>query len=402
MDSFNVSLPKEGVFWGRLPGFPYWPVRFCSIPEARRIEGYKNKSTTKVPVYFLASCDLAWVNPTSIEAFNAESVAKRLDKQKFKVTKPYRFAFVEALRISMAAGEAFSEDILELARTTDNDGDCAASLAREDVCSKCRGSELGGDALLCDNCNVSETHLHCLRPQISEAPEGGDWFCETCCVLKGLPRGYMPPARTAVPVPVPAETNAPPSPSPVPAPTPAPAASARKAPSLGQSSASTPVHQRDTPSSSTSHKRKKGGRAETTSASSSGSSSSCAHRTDGGVSVLESLQKLMAVNPPAAVDASEAEPAAPATPAGSAGGRGRGADGVLGRSSGSGSVYNGTVRPCSGYAFPDTCMVCDLPGDLGLHLCDYPGCRRSYHQVSNALALLLSDSAIFVLFFIYF
>lgn len=51
---------------------------------------------------------------------------------------------------------------------------------------------------------------------------------------------------------------------------------------------------------------------------------------------------------------------------------------LLGRSKG---VYNGTVRPCSGHVFPENCLFCGQGGNL--LLCDYPGCRRCYHQVPS-------------------
>lgn len=279
---------------------------------------------------------------------------QRLDKNKLRAHKPYRHAVVEAMRVAIAAGESFPEAVNVVINSYE---ECAQSLAREDVCSICRGSELSGDALLCDNCNVAETHLHCLTPQIIDPPEG-NWYCGDCCELKHLPRHYMPPQ-----VIVQAEEEPPPEPSP----DPVGHASSRKskhAPSL----ASAPV---DEISSGKRSKRV-------------GGSESASFRRE-GASVLESLQRLVATVAP--TDASDSDgdlQDVQATPYTS----------VLGKTKG---VYNGTIRPSIGSYISDICAVCELGGTL--MLCDYPGCRRSFHHVSNAFILfilyLLICSAIF-------
>jgi hypothetical protein len=53
---------------------------------------------------------------------------------------------------------------------------------------------------------------------------------------------------------------------------------------------------------------------------------------------------------------------------------------IFGRTNG---TFNGTVRPgfgCQLTAEEDDCFVCGLEGSGLLLLCDYPGCRRTYHQ----------------------
>ena len=291
----------------------------------------------------------AWVSRNSVEPFTAETVARRFDKQKFKVQKPYRQAFVEALRVAIGAGETFLETTLSLVRASE----CAPSLVREDVCSVCRGSELSGDALLCDNCNISETHLHCLTPQLSMAPEG-NWYCDSCCEEKGLPPGYMPPAVTPVTEP----TEAAPS---------------RKQKSALALVSSSPVASREAPGS----KRKR--RAETAPAKSDNNGS--VSRTE-GASVLENLQRLAATTGDMSSPEREYITHSMSKEDANVGGKVPSTTSVLGKTNGK---YNGTVRPCAGYEFPDTCMVCDLGGKL--QLCDYPGCRRSYHQVCFGLLL---------------
>lgn len=54
-----------------------------------------------------------------------------------------------------------------------------------DVCTVCSGTEMSGEALVCDLCNSAETHFHCLRPQIISAPSG-NWYCEGCLKVTGF------------------------------------------------------------------------------------------------------------------------------------------------------------------------------------------------------------------------
>ena len=252
----------------------------------------------------------------------------------------YRFAFVEALRQAIAGGETFPEDIIDMVENSD----CQGSLSREDVCSVCRGSEMSGDALLCDSCNVAETHLHCLTPQLAGAPVG-DWFCEACLVLKGLPQGYMPsdqePAMESIEE-FPAE----------------------------------PIRVQETLSPSLSLPRGRGrppGKRKRNSItpSTTDSGSYTQQRT-----VSDNLQKLISIE-------TDSGFVTPAISSSGVDGRNRsegcvhGANSVFGKSNG---CLNGTVRPCSGHPFKNTCMVCDLDGVL--QLCDYPGCQRGYHRVN--------------------
>lgn len=284
----------------------------------------------------------AWVSRSSVEPFTAATAARRFDKQKFKVQKPYRQAFVEALRVAIGAGEVFEEAILSLVRASES----APSLVREDVCSVCRGSELSGDALLCDNCNIAETHLHCLTPQLSVAPEG-NWYCDMCCEDKGLPPGYMPTGVTAT---EPTDTT--------------PSQKPKSAPALASS---TPIAPREASGS----KRKKCAETAPASSGSGGSAS----RTE-GTSVLETLQRLAAASGDVASPPRDSMDHYTSDEDASLRKKVPTTTSVLGKTNGK---YNGTVRPCAGYEFPETCIVCDLGGKL--QLCDYPGCRRSYHQV---------------------
>src|SRR4051794_453721 len=61
---------------------------------------------------------------------------------------------------------------------------------REDVCTICRGTELSGKSLLCDNCDDKETHYHCLRYPIVKEPRG-KWFCDICCDVLGYAPGTI-------------------------------------------------------------------------------------------------------------------------------------------------------------------------------------------------------------------
>jgi hypothetical protein len=46
---------REAIIWGKLPGFPNWPCRFCSEPETKHLTSKKSKSTKmdQVAVVFL-------------------------------------------------------------------------------------------------------------------------------------------------------------------------------------------------------------------------------------------------------------------------------------------------------------------------------------------------------------
>lgn len=289
-----------------------------------------------------------------MEPFTAATVAKKLDRQKFKVHKPYRFAVVEAMRVASARGEMFSEDVQSLVDTYE---ECTESLAREDVCSECHGSEMSGDALLCDNCNVSETHLHCLRPQISEAPEG-NWFCTYCAKSLGVPPGFTHPPKTPKLVEGPSPQSR----------------KSKSAPSLGSSDAALSEDK-----ATTQHRKRRSSaellRVNNASDKINGGRGASSNRT-GGTSILENLQKLVAATS-ADVESAGRNNECPTNKNEITDDVGEPHHtSVLGKTDG---VYNSTVRTCSGYRFPDTCCVCELGGKM--QLCDYPGCRRAYHQV---------------------
>ena len=48
-------------------------------------------------------------------------------------------------------------------------------------CKICRHNGIGTTLILCDDCNVGY-HLQCLRPSLSEVPEG-HWSCLACKVM---------------------------------------------------------------------------------------------------------------------------------------------------------------------------------------------------------------------------
>lgn len=45
-------------------------------------------------------------------------------------------------------------------------------------CQVCRKGDNDDLLLLCDGCDRG-CHMYCLRPKITQVPEG-DWFCPTC------------------------------------------------------------------------------------------------------------------------------------------------------------------------------------------------------------------------------
>lgn len=58
---------------------------------------------------------------------------------------------------------------------------------RDDICSVCCGTEFSGPSLLCEKCNIVETHFQCLRNPIFYVPRG-KYYCDGCCkVLKIKP-----------------------------------------------------------------------------------------------------------------------------------------------------------------------------------------------------------------------
>lgn len=176
------------IVWARISGFPAWPARVCSEPEAETIEHLKPASKHKqCAVMFLGSawekgwCCESWMIPLN------ESSLEKIDWKKVKNDPSYREAIVEAFRILRGRGSEIPEDYLQKV-------ECGQSIdwTREDVCTVCKGSEHSGDSLVCDKCNYNETHLHCLPEPITEAPEG-EWYCQSCCKKLKLPINYMPP-----------------------------------------------------------------------------------------------------------------------------------------------------------------------------------------------------------------
>jgi len=59
-----------------------------------------------------------------------------------------------------------------------------------DHCTVCFGTDKSGISLLCDNCDKSETHLHCLRKPLMQIPMG-NWYCDECCITLNLPLGTI-------------------------------------------------------------------------------------------------------------------------------------------------------------------------------------------------------------------
>lgn len=249
-----------------------------------------------------------------------------------------------------------------------------------DVCTVCSGTELSGEALVCDLCNSAETHFHCLRPQIMSAPTG-NWYCEGClkvitavspslhrslifhcmyCVqIKGLPPGYMPPEEPAIveaPVAVAAEESS--------AEDVAIGGGKRRG---GRSSAAVGGASAPAPP---------GGRGvgHLTPAAFGGSSARRSARDS-----LQSITSIGYANEDGARVASSQSEVPPTQ------GSRRALEGadIFGRTNG---VFNGTVRPAFGCPLTvedDDCFVCGLEGSNNI-ICDYPGCRRTYHQACIA------------------
>jgi hypothetical protein len=61
---------------------------------------------------------------------------------------------------------------------------------RDDVCSVCCGTEFSGPSLLCEKCNIVETHFQCLKNPIFYVPKG-KYYCDGCCKILKINPGTI-------------------------------------------------------------------------------------------------------------------------------------------------------------------------------------------------------------------
>lgn len=57
------------------------------------------------------------------------------------------------------------------------------------TCQVCKKGDNDECLLLCDGCDRG-CHMYCLRPKITQIPEG-DWFCPTCVAKVRTPRVFL-------------------------------------------------------------------------------------------------------------------------------------------------------------------------------------------------------------------
>jgi len=162
--------------------------RFCSKPE--EIEILKGPKPKFAPVVFLGlGLTQGWVGDGNIVPFDNETMSKKdfFNQKKFDSDKDYRASIIEAVRQCVQRGMLFSPEVIQLVTS-----DPAYVWERTDVCTKCKGTELCGVSLMCDLCDVNETHLHCLVKPMVCIP-AGKWYCDECCIKTGIPIGTLLP-----------------------------------------------------------------------------------------------------------------------------------------------------------------------------------------------------------------
>ncbi len=186
---YHTIIPLVFPLYDLCYRFPAWPARRCSSPEEATITSWKPASSRPhMPVVFLGlGRERGWVPIAHVSPFTAESLPtsngefietakSQVNIKKVKVDRPYRFAVIEACRV-LRSSEPLHQECLNALQSLEPD---PIDWDREDVCTACRGTELSGDSLLCDRCNDKETHLHCLSTPSLTAPQGGDWYCQSC------------------------------------------------------------------------------------------------------------------------------------------------------------------------------------------------------------------------------
>lgn len=154
-----------------------------------------------------------WVNESSICAFTPENAlsSARFSEKSFKKDKDYQAAVIEAFRLARGKGATFPQSVLDtISKTTEVpfeeslryfnftafcrliDLQQDVIWQRSDVCTKCKGTEYSGPSLICDKCNMAETHFHCLVRPVLHPPLGA-WYCDKCCkVMHFLKLSILP------------------------------------------------------------------------------------------------------------------------------------------------------------------------------------------------------------------
>jgi PWWP domain len=111
------ARPKTPI-WARMIGFPFWPARFCSEYEefTLREKRAPRPNNPQVAVSFLGHrCEKGWVGEAMVVEFTAESLSSKcFQEKKFRSDKDYRAAVAEAVRLCLAAGMSFPQDILTM------------------------------------------------------------------------------------------------------------------------------------------------------------------------------------------------------------------------------------------------------------------------------------------------
>ena len=116
--------------------------------------------------------------------------------------KDFRYAVREAMRISMAQGHVFSDDLIEMVKAFDTKNEEPWELSCSSTCTRCKGGESSGPILYCKDCNVAPDpsivgdngsgvaiHFHCL--DTPQSYRDCTWYCDPCCKLKGLKPGTI-------------------------------------------------------------------------------------------------------------------------------------------------------------------------------------------------------------------
>ena len=93
----------------------------------------------------------------------------------------YYYLLLKGIRRCIGQGYQFPAEIMDLIQDSPEYQD-------PDHCTVCYGTDKSGISLLCDNCDLKETHLQCLRVPLLIVPSG-NWYCDDCCNLLKIPVG---------------------------------------------------------------------------------------------------------------------------------------------------------------------------------------------------------------------
>jgi len=202
---------RNALLWCRLSGFQGYPARFCTEHEEEQLQKLQksNSSRPQCAVVFLGlKPQQAWVNESAVLPFQIEpaflgpssqgeynyNAARKLDfdEIKFRRNKDYRCAVIEAsmiqvFRESNNSRDAYNDLFPDAEMTALIKSDIMPRLKQpQDECCICSGTTLSGTVLTCSTCQARVIHMHCLGDCGKQTEKETDmdvvtWRCSVCC-----------------------------------------------------------------------------------------------------------------------------------------------------------------------------------------------------------------------------